>query len=203
MRLNQKAGALDFITKLEYSESRNVVKVASWDAEAWFSNWDFAATMKNDEMHIEELLRILRQLLTRNQALGIEVIRRSVEPIDSIELEAIRFIGERGSVRMRALIDALGIAPSSATNLIDRLVSKKLVRRTSNDADRRIVQVSLDRHGKKVYGDALEGQLKLCREMLENFTSKERVGLIDLLGRLPGALNVDNKPSKEAKTKAS
>lgn len=159
--------------------------------------------MKYVVSQTEELLRILRHLLTRNQALGIQVMRRSVEPIDSVELDAIRLIGERGSVRMRTLTDVLGIPASSATNLVDRLVSKRLVRRTANEADRRIVQVSLDRQGKKIYRDALEEQLKLCREMLENFTANERIGLIDLLGRLHAETTIEEKLSNESKARAS
>jgi DNA-binding MarR family transcriptional regulator len=158
--------------------------------------------MSTFDSQTEALLQVLRQVMTRNQALGLEVIRRSVEPIDSLELQAIRIIGEHGSVRMRALVEGLGIAPSSATNLVDRLISKGIVRRSANEADRRIVQVSLDRQGKKIFKDTLDEQLKLCREMLNSFSPEERTRLINLLSRL-GSAGQPDQEVPQPKSKAS
>ena len=50
-------------------------------------------------------------------------------------------IVQTGGVRSRELADGLGIAPSAATPLVDRLVEQKLARRDDDPADRRIIWI--------------------------------------------------------------
>src|SRR3954463_12527701 len=45
------------------------------------------------------------------------------------QLKAMMLIVQTGGVRSRELADGLGIAPSAATPLVDRLVDQKLARR--------------------------------------------------------------------------
>src|SRR5689334_16654733 len=50
-------------------------------------------------------------------------------------------IVQTGGVRSRELADGLGIAPSAATPLVDRLVEQKLARRDDDADDRRIIWI--------------------------------------------------------------
>jgi DNA-binding MarR family transcriptional regulator len=137
-----------------------------------------------DGEQLTSLADALRRLVLRNAAADADAIARAVAPIDAEELHALRFIGERGSTRMRDLRAALAMPPSSATGLVDKLVEKGLVERGTNEADRRIVLVSLTRRGKSVFTTASETQLALCREMLSSFAPAERDEIVALLGRL-------------------
>jgi len=57
------------------------------------------------------------------------------------QLKAMMLIVQTGGVRSRELADGLGIAPSAATPLVDRLVEQKLARRDDDPADRRIIWI--------------------------------------------------------------
>jgi len=57
------------------------------------------------------------------------------------QLKAMMLIVQTGGVRSRELADGLGIAPSAATPLVDRLVEQKLARREDDHDDRRIIWI--------------------------------------------------------------
>ena len=57
------------------------------------------------------------------------------------QLKAMMLIVQTGGVRSRELADGLGIAPSAATPLVDRLVEQKLARRDDDPVDRRIIWI--------------------------------------------------------------
>jgi len=57
------------------------------------------------------------------------------------QLKAMMLIIQTGGVRSRELADGLGIAPSAATPLVDRLVEQKLARREDDHDDRRIIWI--------------------------------------------------------------
>jgi DNA-binding MarR family transcriptional regulator len=57
------------------------------------------------------------------------------------QLKAMMLIVQTGGVRSRELADGLGIAPSAATPLVDRLVEQKLARREDDADDRRIIWI--------------------------------------------------------------
>jgi DNA-binding MarR family transcriptional regulator len=57
------------------------------------------------------------------------------------QLKAMMLIVQSGGVRSRELADGLGIAPSAATPLVDRLVEQKLARREDDPGDRRIIWI--------------------------------------------------------------
>ena len=56
------------------------------------------------------------------------------------QLKAMMLIVQTGGVRSRELADGLGIAPSAATPLVDRLVEQKLAR-DDDPVDRRIIWI--------------------------------------------------------------
>src|SRR5262245_16468496 len=85
-------------------------------------------------------------LLRLMQAVRAIQIGRADTPWKSLELtmaqlKAVMFLVRAGRARSRDLADGLGIAPSAATPLVDRLVDDKLARREDDAADRRVVWI--------------------------------------------------------------
>ena len=81
-------------------------------------------------------------------------------------------LASRGPQRMVDLALALGVAPSTAGRMSDRLVRKQLVRRHRARADRRSVLVSLTAAGRQVVDEA---------------TARRRVLIAGILAKLPAA----------------
>ena len=96
------------------------------------------------------------------------------------QLKAVMLLVSTGGVRSRELADGLGIAPSAATPLVDRLIDQKLARREDDPSDRRIVWI---RPGPKA--DAVHDQLLEASEQV----------LDDVLKELPAAVRPEVKES--------
>ena len=57
------------------------------------------------------------------------------------QLKAVMLLVQSDGLRSRELADGLGIAPSAATPLVDRLVDQRLARREPDAEDRRIIWI--------------------------------------------------------------
>lgn len=86
------------------------------------------------------------------------------------QYRALVVLAGRGPQRSIDLADALGVNPSSATRLLDRLVRTGLVRRTRSRTDRRVVQVTLSGAG---------------RDLVAEVTRRRRAEVERLLAALP------------------
>lgn len=79
-------------------------------------------------------------------------------------------LASRGPQRMVDLAGALGVAPSTAGRMCDRLVRKGLIRRHRGRTDRRAVLVSITAAG---------------REVVDGATERRRVLITGILSKLP------------------
>ncbi len=86
------------------------------------------------------------------------------------QYRALVVLASRGPQRLVDLSTALGVAPSTAGRMCDRLVRKGLIRRHRARADRRVVLVSINPLGRQVVDEA---------------TSRRRALIGDILGNLP------------------
>jgi DNA-binding MarR family transcriptional regulator len=95
----------------------------------------------------------------------------------------------RQTARMRDLADAAGVAPSTATRILDALERREIVRRTRSLEDRRSVTVSLTDRGRR----ALENQDAWMRGRQQAFYARlpaiERELAPDLLLRLAALID--------------
>lgn len=70
--------------------------------------------------------------------------------ISQPQFEIIRLLGEHGELHIAEICKKLEITKAHMTQLLDKLVEMKLVERRQNTKDRRILDVSLTSHGKKI-----------------------------------------------------
>ena len=92
------------------------------------------------------------------------------EDVTLPQYRALVVIAARGPQRLADLAVALGVEPSTATRMCDRLVRKDLVYRRRTSTDRRGVRISL----------AVAG-----RELVEEVTRRRRAEIVAILGRVP------------------
>jgi DNA-binding MarR family transcriptional regulator len=80
-------------------------------------------------------------------------------------------LASRGPQRTTELAAELGIQPSTATRLCDRLLARGFVRRQPGETDRRVVLVVLTDAGRSLVGQAMSGR----RELLTGLLRRVRV----------------------------
>lgn len=100
------------------------------------------------------------------------------------EVRVLRAVGRQDCCPMSGLADAICLSLSSATGLIDRLVSKKLVKRDRSSEDRRVVQVELTEQGRELNEEAMAGPVEFARGMLKGLNADEQDALVSLFGKI-------------------
>jgi DNA-binding MarR family transcriptional regulator len=116
-------------------------------------------------------------LMTASRAL-VGVAARSLAvaaPADVTlpQYRALVVLAGRGPLRVGDFAQALGIHPSTATRLCDRLVDRRLVRRAVDRGNRRETLISLSAAGRKVVDDV---------------TAVRRREIAAIVDRIPAAL---------------
>jgi DNA-binding MarR family transcriptional regulator len=94
------------------------------------------------------------------------------------------FLAELGPMTMSEVSAKVGLALSSTTGLIDRLVERKLVERTRPESDRRTVRVRITTRGKRSLETAIADKVGLARGMLERLAPEEREALLELFRKV-------------------
>ncbi|WP_200891175.1 MULTISPECIES: MarR family transcriptional regulator [Acidithrix] len=112
-------------------------------------------------------------VLAASRAL-VAVAARSLATVDEevtlVQYRVLVELAARGPQNLAELATALGVSPSTATRMCDRLVRKGLIERRRTNTDRRIVRVSLASPGRKIVTEV---------------TRKRRTELEVILARLP------------------
>jgi len=123
-------------------------------------------------------------VLTASRAL-IAVATKSLgaaaEETTIAQYRALVVLASRGPQRLVDLSSALGVAPSTAGRMCDRLVRKGLIRRHRARADRRVVLVSLTPPGRQVVDEATSRRRALIREILGGLPSAKHQAVADAL----------------------
>jgi DNA-binding MarR family transcriptional regulator len=109
-------------------------------------------------------------VLAASRAL-ISVAVRSIAAVDDEitlpQYRALVLLGSRGSQNIGGLADELGIHPSTATRLCDRLAAKDLVTRDASPESRREVTVALTPAGQSVLRAVISRRRKEIRRIVD------------------------------------
>lgn len=97
-----------------------------------------------------------------------------------------------GPSRLADLAEAMGVNPSTATRMCDRLVRKQLIERTRDQLDRREVGLSLTSDGQALVTRVTDRRRQLVRGLLKEVPADRRAALVDSLTLLSRA--VGNAP---------
>jgi DNA-binding MarR family transcriptional regulator len=89
---------------------------------------------------------------------------------------------------MTELANECGLALSSMTGLVDRLVEKGCVTRARDEEDRRKVFVQLDKKGQQAYQDLLESEMEMIIAMMDSLKPNEQENFLRLFGKCVSSL---------------
>ncbi len=103
------------------------------------------------------------------------------------QVRAIRVIVKHaGGVRSSELAQHLGIAPRSATEVVDALEAKGLVERSPDPSDRRATLVALTERGRALAEEVRRARGVESEAMFERLTRTDRDHLARILRKLEG-----------------
>jgi DNA-binding MarR family transcriptional regulator len=102
------------------------------------------------------------------------------------EATVLAFLAESGAATMSEVSSKVGLALSSTTGLIDRLVERRLVERSRSESDRRTVRVLLTSRGKRALETATADKVSLARGLLERLEPREREAMLGLFRKVTG-----------------
>ena len=105
---------------------------------------------------------------------------------------ALALLEMHGPMPMSRLADELGVALPNATGIIGRLAERGIVDREHADADRRVVLVSLNDHGRRLIGEMEEARRKRIRLLVEELDPEQQRRLLRAVRDLrAAAIKVD------------
>ncbi len=91
-------------------------------------------------------------------------------------------------VSMNELSEAMGLANSTMTRMIDNLVSKGLVNRRHDDEDRRVVRVTLTPRGQELRRTFEKERQEIYGEVLVDIQESDHVAIIAALEKVTKAI---------------
>ncbi|MGD1052328.1 MAG: MarR family transcriptional regulator [Candidatus Dormibacteria bacterium] len=119
-------------------------------------------------------------------------MRETMEEVTAAQLEALMLLHQAGTaVSMHQLAEAQAITPSSATQLVDRLVRLGLVERLREDEDRRLVRVQLSEAARQRFEEMMRLHLRSLAAVTERLSDGDLRTLVDLLARLAQPATVE------------
>lgn len=101
-----------------------------------------------------------------------------------VDFTILTLIDSNPNVTLKNLSDALGIAPSNLTVIVERSVAKKLIVREPSEDDRRSRYLRLTPSGRALLTKAWKIAQRMEAAVLQHFSPAERAILFELLGRV-------------------
>jgi DNA-binding MarR family transcriptional regulator len=103
------------------------------------------------------------------------------EEVTLAQFRMLVLLSSRGPQRVADLAEALGVNPSTATRMTDRLVAKRLARRHRTAADRRSVQVAVSPTGRELVDRVFDRRREEVGRILAAMTPATRSQLVEAL----------------------
>jgi DNA-binding MarR family transcriptional regulator len=105
--------------------------------------------------------------------------------ISKFDLALIGMIGKRNEVIMRDIAEFLDVPQSTATGIVDKLVSTKILRRLHSETDRRTVKISLTpKKGQEIYQQFINFRYKLGEIVLRNLDERDLSDLQRIMSKM-------------------
>jgi DNA-binding MarR family transcriptional regulator len=115
------------------------------------------------------------------------------------QFRALLFIKRRPGAALNQVAEFLGLTAPSTSRMIDGLVQRGLVKRGSDDDDRRKLALRLTSAGQGVLDTARQGTLRRLSGMLERLDADQRLRLVSGLEDLRSAISATQTTTAESR----
>jgi len=146
-------------------------------------------------MASEDILIALRRIM-RAIDLHSKKLERSAG-LTVPQILILQTVGEAGSMSVSEIARHVSLSQGTVTSIIDRMVRKDLVQRTRDNADRRVVSISLTRRGTEQLDRApglLQEEFINRFDTLEPWEQKMLTAAVERIATIMDAEAVDASP---------
>lgn len=137
-------------------------------------------------------------VLTASRLL-VAVSARSLAAVEeTITLPQFRLLvllDSRGVMKLSTLADLLDVNPSTATRMVDRLVTTGMIARQPNPVTRREVVVDLTTEGRRVVRGVTRRRRAAISRIVAKMSEDERRGLVDALTAFTAFTEAGGEPA--------
>ena len=133
----------------------------------------------SDKTSIDNILSAFRRKLADSLRKETENLKCPLTHIDTL-----MFIAEKGTPSMKEISSHLNITPPSTTVIIEAMQKKKLVKRVSNEKDRRTIRVELTSSAWGFLKDLHDRKMQIFSRMLSNLSESDKKEFIRILSIL-------------------
>jgi MarR family transcriptional regulator, organic hydroperoxide resistance regulator len=137
--------------------------------------------LDNDIDKFERLMNQFFQGLIKRKAVFAQEIDTE---ITDVQFMAGMVMMHNSSMNMSDLAACLGISLPTLTGIIERMVKRELVERSSDEKDRRIVKVKLTTKGTKIIKKSHDAKREHLRPMITLLDTDDRKTLLRILETL-------------------
>jgi DNA-binding MarR family transcriptional regulator len=133
----------------------------------------------------DDLIEAMAPLLAQQRQKWAE--RCHAQGLSLMGAHALALLEVHGPMPMSRLADDLGVALPNATGIVGRLAERGIVDRDHDDADRRVVLVSLNDHGRKLVGEMEEARRARIRRLVDELDPAQQKRLLTAVRDLRAA----------------
>jgi len=105
------------------------------------------------------------------------------------QCSTIMSVGKNPRMTMQALSQAMALANSTMTRMVDNLVRDGFIERIRDDQDRRIVYVVLTDKGRELFEQISQVMSQYYQTIVQNIPAAERANVLDALRILKDAID--------------
>jgi len=132
----------------------------------------------------EEWADDVRAAMLATRAL-VAISARSVAAVEEVvtlpQFRVLVMVASRTGLNLGAVARGLGVHPSNATRVCDRLVEAGLLDRQDDPADRRNLQLRLTDRGRALVDGVMDRRAQAIAEVLDRMPALQRAALIPVL----------------------
>ncbi|WP_432168195.1 MarR family winged helix-turn-helix transcriptional regulator [Streptomyces sp. bgisy031] len=133
---------------------------------------------------MDDVDAVTRAVLTASRVLVAVSARSLAEVEDRVTLPQFRMLvvlSSRGATKLVALAELLGVAPSTAMRMVDRLIAAGLAHRHTNPDNRRETLLQLTEEGRRTVEDVTARRRQEIASIVQRLAPQQRTALIDAL----------------------
>ena len=134
------------------------------------------STRRDTQALTTDLIEALGPLLAQQRQKWAE--RCQAHGLSLMGFHALSLLEMHGPTPMSRLADDLGVALPNASGIVNRLAERGIVEREHDEADRRVVRVSLTDAGRRLIGEMEDARRTRIRQLVSALDTAQQASLL-------------------------